>query len=182
MTIPPAPDRGLPEYGRPPSAPPPLTYPPQHAPPEYTPRVRARRWPWITCGIIIGVLLIPCALLTILGIYLFSGIAGTSGTISTFCDDLKTQRYSAAYDTFSTHLQSQVSREQFVVVNMQRDQADGPVRACGNSQNSISLHNGEAFIPLEITRTQTYTGTIHLVHEDNRWKIDAIDPALQLTP
>jgi hypothetical protein len=144
--------------------------------------MRARRWPWITCGVIIGVLLIPCALLTILGIYLFSGVAGTSGTISTFCDDVKTQRYSAAYDTFSTRLQSQVSREQFVAVNTQRDQIEGRVQACGNSNNSISLHNGDASIPLEITRTQTYTGTVDLVHEDNRWKIDAIDPALQLTP
>jgi hypothetical protein len=144
--------------------------------------MRARRWPWITCGIIIGVLLIPCALLTILGIYLFSGVAGTSGTISTFCGDVKTQRYSAAYDTFSTRLQSQVSREQFVAVNTQRDQTEGRVQACGNSNNSISLHNNDASIPLEITRTQTYTGIVGLVHEDNRWKIDAIDPALQLTP
>jgi hypothetical protein len=182
MAMPPAPDRGLPEYGRPPGSPTPLTYPPEHMPPEYAPRARARRWPWITCGIIIGVLLIPCALLAILGVYLFSGIAGTNGTISTFCDDLKAQRYSAAYDTFSTQLQSQVSREQFVAVNTQRDQTDGPVRACGNPQISISLHNNNAYIPLAITRTQTYTGTIHLVHEGNGWKIDAIDPALQLTP
>jgi hypothetical protein len=182
MTMPPAPDRGLPEYGRPPGTPAPLTYPPQHLPPEYAPRVRARRWPWITCGIIIGVLLIPCALLAFLAIFVFSGIAGTNGTITPFCDDLKTQRYAAAYDTFSTQLQSQVGREQFVAVNAQRDQTDGPIRSCGYAHNSISLHNSASFIPLEITRTQTYTGTVHLVQEGGRWKIDAIDPALQLTP
>lgn len=40
-------------------------------------------------------------------------------------------------------------------------------------------------MPLEITRTctrtQTSPGTVHLVQEDNRWKIEAIDPTLQLS-
>jgi hypothetical protein len=98
-----------------------------------------------------------------------------------FCNDLKSQRYSAAYDGFSPHLQSRISRDQFISVNLQRDQVDGPVRACGRAQTSISLHNADAFIPLEITRTQTYIGIIQLVHERNRWKLDAIDPALELT-
>jgi hypothetical protein len=173
------PEQGLPSYGGQSSVPP--AYPPQHMPPEYVPRAPARRWPWITCGIIVGVLLIPCGLLGALAFYLVGGIVGTSGTISTFCGDVEAQRYSAAYDTFSPQLQGRVSRELFVAVNTQRDQIDGPVRACVNLHNSISLHNADAVIPLEVTRTQTYTGTVHLVHQGNRWEIDAIDPALQLT-
>jgi hypothetical protein len=166
-----------------------LVYPPEHMPPEHQAsqmRPRRTRPGWLLgCGIVLGVLLVPCVLISILvGIlfgYLGLALIGTGSVLGTFCGDLKTQSYPAAYDTFSSGLRAQISRDQFVAIAHERDQSDGPVRTCDTPNNSISVVNNTATRPISITRRQTVQGTIGLVKEGNSWKINELDPALQLT-
>jgi hypothetical protein len=162
-----------------------LPYPPEHLPPEYqaaNQRERRRGRGWVLgCGIALGVLLVPCVLIGGLVGWLALQVTGTYSVLNTFCGDLKSRNYDAAYTTFSSGLRNQLSREQFVQVARDRDASDGPVRACGNPNNSVSLVNNTATLPIAITRNQTVQGTLALVKEGGNWKIDQLDPALMLT-
>jgi hypothetical protein len=166
----------LPSYGRPPE----ISYPPEHLPPAAHAK-RPRRWPWIACGIVIGVMLIPCLLLALFGGYLFTHIQGPQSTLTTFCDDLKAQRYGAAYDLFSPQLQGQMPRDGFTQAATRRDQVAGPVRACGVNSGNVSIHNDTVILVVTITRNQASTGDVTLIQVGGDWKLDALDPALGLT-
>jgi hypothetical protein len=133
------------------------------------------------CGIVLGVLLVPCVLIGgLVGFLAFQAI-GAGSVLGTFCDDLRAQRYDAAYALFSTGLRAQLAHDQFIANARDRDAADGPVRACGNPTNSISVANDTATLPITITREQTVQGTLSLVKEGGSWKIAQLDPALLLT-
>jgi hypothetical protein len=154
--------------------------PPEHAPPKQ------RSWRGLTCGVALGALLLPCVLLLICAVAfvpnIVSGIIGTNRAISAFCDDLKAQRYESGYGLFSPALQQQVSRDDFVALNAQQDQAVGTVRSCGVSRLAINFVNNEAIVPVQLTRARSYPGAICLLHAGGQWQIDGLDPALQLTP
>ncbi len=165
----------------------PILYPPEHLPPEYRPRERrSPRWPFITCGVVIGVLFLPCLLVTWLVGWSATQVAGSNTVVAALCRDLTTQRYAAVYDDLlSTRLQQQEGRDEFVAMNLRRDATDGRVRGCRSPLTHFSITSGQSAVArtelaLEITRGRTYAGTITLVRQGGSWKIDQLDPVFGL--
>jgi len=157
--------------------------PPEHRPPgaRAARPGRARR-PWaFGCGVAAGALLVPCLLMLWCGGFLVIQAAGANSALSTFCGHLRARRYSEAYATFSARLKADVGEERFTRANLDLDAADGAVRECRAAGNRISISNSASELPLVLVRARTYTGTVRLIQEGGAWRIDALDPALQLT-
>lgn len=166
------------------SQPPALDYPAEHMPPEYqsTRTPTKRRWPWLACGVIFGVLLLPCLLVTLLTGFGAVLVLQSGASLDGFCADLTAQHYDAAYDLLSTQLQTLVSHESFIEASQQRDETAGQVRSCQSPRNDISWDNTNVTLQFVVVRAQTYQGTVTLVHQDSGWKLNRIDPTLQLLP
>lgn len=161
-----------------------FVYPAEHLPPEYRPaRTPARRrWPWLACGVVLGVVLVPCLLISVLIGFSAILVVQSGASLDGFCADLTAQRYEAAYDLLSSQLQTQVSHDRFIQVSQQRDETAGVVRRCQSPRTTFSLHNSDVTLPFEMVRNQTYQGAVTLVHQPSGWKINRIDPGLQLLP
>jgi hypothetical protein len=163
-----------------------IAYPPEHMPPEHMPHSprarRARRWPWISLGVILGVLLIPCACCSFLGGLLLLQITSSNSTLVAFCQDLTHQHYHDAYDLLSPPLRAQTPLEDFIRFNTDRDATLGPIRDCGGSGGSVSVHNDIVTLPMHLTREHVYAGSVTLVTENGARHISALDPALMLLP
>jgi hypothetical protein len=107
--------------------------------------------------------------------------------VTAFCGNEQQQRYTAAYDEFSTNLQSQMTRDQFVSASQAHDSAGGTVSDCTASPTGVVQQNDtSASFDVTVTRgtgatAATSDGTITLVKEGGSWKIDNIDPSLGLT-
>lgn len=161
-----------------------LVYPTEHMPPEYNPTrtPRRRRWPWVTCGVVLGVLLVPCL---VVSFFAGSGVLlvmQSGASLDQFCADLTAQHYDAAYDLLSSNLQAQVSRDSFVQSSQQHDATSGTIQSCQSPRNDISWANTDVTLQFVVVRAQTYSGTVTLVHQSSGWKINRIDPELALLP
>jgi hypothetical protein len=161
-----------------------FAYPAEHMPPEYRPArtPTRRRWPWLACGVVLGVVLVPCLIVSLLIGSSVVLVVQSGVSLDGFCADLTAQRYEAAYDLLSSQLQAQVGHDRFIQVSQQRDATAGVVRSCQSPRNTFSLHNTDVTLQFEIVRNQTYRGTVTLVHQPSGWKINRIDPGLQLLP
>ncbi len=161
-----------------------LVYPPEHVPPDYHPpkTSRRKRWPWVACGVVLGVLLVPCLLISLLVGFSTVHVVQAGASLDQFCTDLTARHYDAAYDLLSSGLQAQVSHDSFVQVSRQQDETAGVVRSCQSPRNSISWHNDDVTLQFEIVRKLTYSGTVTLIRQSSGWKINRIDSELALLP
>lgn len=106
-------------------------------------------------------------------------------TTSTFCNDLKAQKYSDAYGLLSAGYQKAVSSTEFTQISQLHDQLDGKVHGCGlagiqsGGGFNLNLNPQTALFNAQITRNHSYTGAISLVKQNGNWKIDAVDESLQ---
>ncbi|HEV8190639.1 MAG TPA: hypothetical protein VGP82_04025 [Ktedonobacterales bacterium] len=161
-----------------------FVYPTEHMPPEYQPGRKSpkRHWPWLACGVVLGVLLVPCLLISLFIGFSVVFVVQSGASLDGFCADLTAQRYDAAHNLLSSQLQAQVRHARFVQVSQQRDEAAGVVRSCQSPRNSFSLHNTDVTLQFEIVRSQTYKGTVTLIHQSSGWKVNRLDPELALLP
>lgn len=106
-------------------------------------------------------------------------------TTSTFCNDLKAQKYSDAYALLSAGYQKAISSTDFTQIGQLHDQLDGKVHTCGlagiqsGGGFNLNLNPQTASFNAQITRNHSYTGAISLVKQNGSWKIDAMDESLQ---
>lgn len=102
-----------------------------------------------------------------------------------FCNDLKAQKYDEAYAMLSSGYQARVNAKDFAQLGQLHDQLDGKVKQCGpagiqnNGGFNLNLNPQDASFNAQITRNRSYTGTMSLVKQNDTWKIDAVDDALQ---
>ena len=173
---------GQPGYGQPPMGQPPMYGQPMM--PPAAPAKKSRKRLWITLGVIAGVLVLACGGI---GFVFFSAIQEALKPVTvatTFCNDLKAQNYTTAYDLLSSNAQGQVSRDLFVQAAQLQDQIDGTVKSCapvtGSSANTkIDVNAGKASLKATVQRNQAFTGNILLIKQGSDWKIDDIDASLQ---
>lgn len=155
--------------------------PPHPVTPQPVARARTRRvhrWRWIACGVVIGLVLLPCACFGAIAGYFVIQAAGSSAALTSFCSDLKAQNYTAAYTLLAPIYQVRFSRDQFVRESQALDQQKGRVTACGKPQSNTKLINNAASYQLAVTRAQTVTvsGAVALVKSGSQWRIAALDP------
>src|SRR5690348_4281916 len=178
---------GQPSYGQPPMGQQqPMGQPMYGGPmmPPAAPRKKSRKGLWITLGVIAGVLVLACGGI---GFFLFSigqAVAQPITAATTFCTDLKTQNYTAAYGLLSTKQKGQVTQDLFSQGAKLQDQVDGQVTSCTLQSNSsagfqFDSSKGTATLPATVQRTQAWTGKLQLVKQGSGWKIDDIDQSLQ---
>jgi flagellar basal body-associated protein FliL len=155
-------------------------------PPPAPPKKKSRRGLWIILSIIV-VLLLAC--IAGFGILFYNAAQIALQPLQAaqnFCNDLKTQDYSSAYNMLSTTYQGQVTQTQFTQGSQLHDQIDGKVQSCplaSNSNFSFNLGNGPttASFNATVTRNKTFTGKISMIKEGSAWKVDALDQSLQGT-
>lgn len=161
-----------------------VSYAPDHAPSPAAPaRLRTRRphrVRWIACGIVIGVLLLPCVCVGAITGYFVVQYTGSSAALNSFCSDLRTQNYSAAYDLFAPIYEVHVSRDQFVRSSQALDQREGTVTSCSQPHSNFKLTNNSVALLVAITRGRaaSVTGSVGLVKVDGKWRVAALDPQL----
>jgi hypothetical protein len=174
---------GQPTYGQSPMGQPPMYGQPPMGQPMM-PAKKSRKRLWITLGVIAGVLVLACGGIGFVFFSAFQEALKPVTVATTFCNDLKAQNYTAAYDLLSSTTQGQVSRDQFVQASQLQDQIDGTVKSCGpvtgsGADTKIDVNAGKASLKATVQRNQAFTGAILLVKQGSDWKIDDIDASLQ---
>jgi hypothetical protein len=135
-------------------------------------------------GLIIGVV-IGVVVLALLGTGAFVGInqyQAPAQAAQQFCSNLKSQDYVAAYNMFSSQLQSTYTSDQFNAGSQLLDKVEGNVIGCeavSGSSYDYTLFGSTATITSVIDRAQSgsLTGKLRLINQ-NGWKISGIDTSL----
>src|SRR5262249_51249450 len=152
------------------------------------PQPRSNRTLWIVLSIVGGFVLLACIACVALGI-VFTNFAGNFikpvGVVTQFCQDLRAQDYTDAYDLFSTNLEARITRADFINRSQRIDSSDGFVTACrvtsGDGTN-VQVDASTVTLPVTITRNgNAQEGNITLVKDGDTWKIDTLDPSFRLT-
>lgn len=104
----------------------------------------------------------------------------------TFCRDIQTKQYDAAYRMLSSTYQAKMSRAQFVQEAGLHDQVDGSAAACAivhsNVPTGFTLQLVDsATLGMRITRHKPLDGNITLIKEGTGWKVNSIATSLQGT-
>jgi len=101
-------------------------------------------------------------------------------TAWTFCEDLKTKSYLAAYGLLGSGLQSQVSQDAFVTILQGADMLQGAVSACNVTGVAMSADGTSVTVQSTLVRTKlSQPGELHLALAGGRWIIaDSPDPLL----
>jgi hypothetical protein len=136
----------------------PMGYPPMAAPPQK----KSRRGLWITLGVVGGLLVVCCAGVAGLFTYATVQAAKPIAVASSFCNDLKSQTYTSAYNLLSANYQARIPEQTFVQGVQLQDQVDGTVKSCGlQSGNSTGftfpLNNNTATLAAQVVRNKTFT-------------------------
>lgn len=189
QTTPPTPQR---VYTQPPAPVP--TYPPTNITLSSSPESplleslmlkNNQRPKWISIGIAAVLLL---ALLGVGGFGLYATHEAQQSTVvaQTFCHDLQTKQYAAAYQMLSSTYQAKTTQAQFVEEADLHDQVDGPVAACAATSSSAPKGYtlrliDSATLAVHISRHKPLDGSITLIRNGNGWKVNGIAPALQGT-
>ncbi len=152
--------------------------------PPAAPRKKSRKGLWITLGVIAGVLVLACGGIGFVFFSAFQEALKPVNVATTFCNDLKGQKYTTAYDLLSSNAQGQISRDLFVQGAQLQDQIDGTVKSCGpvtggSADAKIDVNAGKATLKATVQRNQAFTGNILLIKQGSDWKIDDIDSSLQ---
>jgi hypothetical protein len=167
-------------------------YPGQYAPPPMPPK-RSNRTLWIVLGSVGAALILICGVCAFAVIALggqigkaLGPVVGASVTLSNFCLAEQEQDYSTAYGQFSSSLQDRLPEETFITNAQTHDTSDGKVTDCSTSSSgsgSTSISSDTVVLTLRVIRVDSpaTTGSVTLVKEGNNYKIDSIDPSLNLT-
>ncbi len=143
------------------------------------PRKRSLKGLWIALAIVV-------VLLALAGggvVYALTQLAAPAAAAISFCNDLKTQSYTPAYQLLSTKLQGQFTQVQFTQGSQALDGVEGTVTSCkqgtGNAY-AYSFGGTTATLLAVITRSKQgdLSGTIHLKSENGTWKVDGLDTSL----
>jgi len=99
-----------------------------------------------------------------------------------FCADLQGKHYTAAYALLSSATRKTISQQTFTLAYQLHDQLDGPISACGTPAPSSVIYTYSAptaiSVPMRITRTHTFQGTLSLVEEGQTWRVSQIGASL----
>lgn len=136
-------------------------------------------------------------LLIVAGVILVLGSIGVGGAVYfinqykapgmaalQFCNQLKEQKYDAAYGMLSSGLAAKYSSTDFRAGVTALDTAEGKVVGCqqatGSSTYQYSLGASAATVTAQISRAiqGNLTGSLHLKNQKGSWKIDGIDASL----
>lgn len=105
-----------------------------------------------------------------------------AATIALFCEAAQNHDYSGAYRYLSPTFQSQMPIDTFVIENETHDATAGDITSC--TARSDLLHaripGARATVILEVARGNKAMGVITLTRGIDGWKIDTLDPALEL--
>lgn len=165
-----------------------IPYAPGHTPAPVAPRpvraARPHRARWVACGIVIGVLLLPCVCLGAVAGYFVIQYTGSTSALSAFCTDLRSRNYNAAYDLLAPIYQAHVSRQQFITSSQTLDQREGIVTSCTQPHNSFKLTNNSVTLLVAITRSRaaSVTGGVGMVKLNDKWLVSGLDPQLGYPP
>jgi hypothetical protein len=191
-----APYPPYPPYPYPPAPYPQAPYPPQGYPmypqggmPPYgpPPERQSHTTLWVILGILGALATVACVACAFLfvGLGQFVQKAAQPAIVTVdFCQDLRTQNYTAAYGLLTSGLQQQVTEDAFVKANQAHDASDGTVTQCSVSSGSshVQFGDGSVTLPLTVARGAgaPVTGNITLTQSGTTWRISAIDPGLGL--
>jgi pSer/pThr/pTyr-binding forkhead associated (FHA) protein len=117
------------------------------------------------------------ALLLIAGVIVAVAVSNASSptkTLTDFCTDYKAGNFSAAYDLFSSNLQGQISRAQFVSSQTQASNQVGGVIGCTVSNVAESDPSATGIVTFTATNGQTFVNHDKLVDQNGTWKIDNV--------
>jgi hypothetical protein len=174
----------------------PPTVPPATQPdiPTRPARTRSSRWGVIA---VVVLLLLSLGILGTGGVLAYTSTQGLlqapARTIAAYCADLThadptrtdDPHYGDAFHLLSIAAQRQVSDSaaSYEHVAHLSDVLDGSARQCSMTAggSGVVVENNTAHAALRIVRNKTYGGNIHLVYEQNTWRIDRLDAALQGT-
>ncbi len=175
-----APNQG---YGVPPQAPPPYGIPNQPpyggVPPYAQPPAQKRslKWLWITLGIVVGIFVLACGGLAVLGGTL---LGGPSSAVDSYYKAIEGQDYNTAYsymkvDTFTVGGQSiQANATVFSQIGNALDKERDKVTK--HSITSVNTNNDTSTVKVEVTRNGApYTVTLELTKIGSDWKITKLD-------
>lgn len=106
---------------------------------------------------------------------------GALETTNTFCNDLKSQNYSGAYDLLGSATQGTVKSADFIQIEQIHDQLDGSVSACALAGLAQGNTESNAGLTVSISRSKLgeKQGGLRLAVEGGAWKIVSIDAPLQ---
>lgn len=181
-------------YGQPPY-PPSASYPgyapygPPYGPPAPQKQPRSsNKGLWIGLGVLGAVILLSCVGCAAgLGLLInntartISSSLGPELVANDLCSDEEVSDYTAAYELFSSNLQSQTTQDQFVAASQAREQSKGVVRDCA-AQPGAQSQNGRARVAITLTLDDgPHSGYVTVVQSGGLWQIDGYDDSLGLT-
>ena len=176
---PPPPPPAYPAYPSPPQAPyapPPPPYmppmPPAGVPPypgygaPVQPR-RSQRGLWLTLGIVGGVLVLLCVVVSVIAL---ANVSSPGKTLDTFCNALTSGDTHTAYTQFSTSLQNRVQEAQFrEALSVDR------VTSCTHGSPDQSGDSATADLTIVYTSGNIENDVVALIRDsDGNWKIDNV--------
>ena len=105
-----------------------------------------------------------------------------AASIALFCEAAQNRDYSDAYRYLSPAFQARMSVDAFVAANETHDETDGAITSCTAQADLLhaNIVGTRTNVTLEVTRGHTAMGIISLTREGDGWRIDALDPALEL--
>lgn len=105
-----------------------------------------------------------------------------AATIALFCEAAQNRDYSGAYHYLSPAFQGQMSVDAFVAANETHDETNGPITSCTSRTDLLhaSISGAHTNVTLEVARGQSVVGTITLTRDADGWRIDTLDPMLEL--
>lgn len=95
-------------------------------------------------------------------------------TLTAYCNDYKAGDYSSAYDLFTTNLQGQISRAQFVNSQTQAANQVGGITGCTVTNVVESDPSATGTIIFTVAIGQTFQNRDKLVNQNGTWKIDSV--------
>ncbi|MGZ6363244.1 MAG: hypothetical protein ACXWP0_16340, partial [Ktedonobacterales bacterium] len=142
-----------------------------------------RRWIAIA---VVAVLLLAALSVGGFGLYATHEAQQPALAAQTFCRDLQTKQYDAAYHMLSSTYQAKTSQARFVEEAGLHDQVDGAAAACAivrsNAPTGFTLQLVDgATLGMRITRHKPLDGDITVLKEGTSWKVDSIATSLQGT-
>ena len=98
-------------------------------------------------------------------------------TAQSFCADLVTRHYDAAYGLLSTAQQAQGTEAQFTASQRELDTLQGPVTQCVSTVEHVGATQASA--TLRVTRgAKSASGALTLVLQGSSWRVESYDTSV----
>jgi hypothetical protein len=150
-------------------------FPPQAAR-RYRPAFRSRALRWVALAVVVA----------IAGVTAYAWVTAQQngspiGAVTQFCSGLRGENYSQAYNLLTSATRNRVSYTQFATAGSTLDRIEGRVTACpAIADSAVQIGVNSATVDASLTRAGLgpMRGKIGLTHEQNAWRISALDPTL----